>query len=385
MNNQKKINIDCFHFDRCSGCRTDKDVARFDLFDEAATFFAKHGFPSLQLQVGSPIAWRCRVKLAVRGSAADPQIGLFEEGSHRVVNIPQCQVHHPAINAVVGYLVDWVRQHNIVPYNETLGSGLLRYIQLTVDPREGKVQVGLVFNLGSKECVNTDLKESLRTLWEQHGHEWNSLWVNFNTRRDNVIMGEEWWLVYGEPLLKVSYCGQGVYYHPASFFQANPEMFERLVKGVVQAVAEGASVVEYYAGVGAIGLALVNKAQRITCAEIVSMGMPCFDEAVSRLSTPLQEKLSYRVANVKTCLDLLTPEIDTVIVDPPRKGLDNTLLKALNGTTTVKMLIYVSCGWEGFVRDFDELIAGGWRLAKVEVFLFFPGSELLEVLAIFSR
>lgn len=381
MNILKTFSISCPHFDQCSGCRTDKDAAH--VLDQVLPFFAKHGFPSIPLQAGASTGWRCRAKLAVRGTVSDPQIGLFEEGTHRVVKIPHCQVHHPAINASVDTIVDWIRLCNIAPYDETLQCGSLRYLQLTVEKETGKVQLVLVLN--RSEFLDKSLEASFKRLWEMGKENFHSLWVNFNTRKDNIIFSDEWKLVFGDPLIHVSYCGKSLYYHPASFFQANPAMYERLLKSLQLAVPDGASVVEFYAGVGAMALSLAEQAKSVTCTEITPLAKMCFDAAVKQLPESLQEKFSYQVGSVKTHLNLLTEDVDTVIVDPPRKGLDRALLKALNQSATLKTLIYVSCGWPSFVKDFNELIAANWQLTKVEAFLFFPGTDHLEILAVFSR
>ncbi|GJS22518.1 S-adenosyl-L-methionine-dependent methyltransferases superfamily protein, partial [Tanacetum coccineum] len=73
--------------------------------------------------------WRCRAKLAIRGSSADPQIGLYEEGTHNVVDIPDCKAHHPSINAAVELLKKGIKILNIEPYDEDERTGYLRYVQ----------------------------------------------------------------------------------------------------------------------------------------------------------------------------------------------------------------------------------------------------------------
>jgi tRNA/tmRNA/rRNA uracil-C5-methylase (TrmA/RlmC/RlmD family) len=74
--------------------------------------------------------WRCRAKLAVRGTSMDPQIGLFEEGSHFVVDIPSCRAHHPSINATIKLVKEAIQELGIQPYNEDLHLGELHYVQV---------------------------------------------------------------------------------------------------------------------------------------------------------------------------------------------------------------------------------------------------------------
>lgn len=379
------MDIRCPHFELCSGCQINTQVDHLELFVQAKSFLAKHGFSNLQLRTGSPTGWRCRAKLAVRGTASHPLIGLYEKGTHKVVDIPLCRVHHPAINQAADILRGWIRHHNITPYNEDTKIGLLRYVQMTVEIDSAKVQLVLVLNQSPKAMLDENMQFALKHLWESHPDLWHSLWINFNTRRDNVIIGDEWKRIYGKEWLWERYCGRQVYYHPASFFQANPEMFERLLEKVQQVVPQGAVVAEFYAGVGAIGLTLGERCQSITCTEVVSLAEECFKESLRCLPLEQQQKYTYKVCEAKAALEFLKPPVDTVIVDPPRKGLDKTFLQALNGTSTLQTLIYISCGWESFMRDCEMLVGGGWSLREAEAFLFFPGSDHLETLAVFVK
>ena len=84
-----------------------------------------------------------------------------------------------------------------------------------------------------------------------------------------------------------------------------------------------------------------------------------------------------------------SPEInkaDLVIVDPPRKGLDPEVVDALCQGNNLKTLIYVSCGFDAFVRDFQSLTTrGNWHLTRAEGHILFPGSDAIETLALFLR
>jgi 23S rRNA (uracil1939-C5)-methyltransferase len=83
-------------------------------------------------------------------------------------------------------------------------------------------------------------------------------------------------------------------------------------------------------------------------------------------------------------LDILD-QASTVIVDPPRKGLDRKFLQGLEEAKNAKQLLYVSCGWDSFKRDYQELRSAGWEVRSVDGYLFFAGSNHVEVLADFVR
>lgn len=380
------LNINCPHFGTCSGCKLDTDVASLPIFVEAQKFFLDFGFNQFSLQAGNPTHWRCRAKLAVRGDSSSPSIGLFEEGTHSVVDIPDCKVHHPAINRAVEVVRAWIIKNQIRLYQESNGQGILRYLQFVVERSTGRVQAVFVVNLREDDTQSKALLVRLLShLWEGLPDLWHSIWINFNPTIKNAIFSPRWTFLFGEKWLEEAVCGVKISLHPGSFFQANIEMFEKLLLRLRDFVPQGTSLIEYYAGCGAIGLSLVELCRQITFVEIVPLAKESFEETKKTLSQSMTERLNYLCKDSQAAVGLLLKQPDLVIVDPPRKGLDSLLLKALCNTQHPFRLIYISCGWESFTRDCARLLSNGWSLVHAEAFLFFPGSDHLEVLAVFER
>lgn len=381
-----KLNIFCPHFSLCSGCSVDSDVSHIKTFEEAKLFFAELGIVDFKLYTGHACGWRCRAKLAVRGTSEKPLIGLFKAGTHQVIDIPKCRVHHPLINQAVDYLRHWIQAFQIVPYDEKTGKGVLRYIELAVDREHQGVQLVLVLNQEQEEALSlTEQNYAIKSLWERYPKFWHSLWLNFNKRRDNIILGDVWKRLYGEEWLWDRFCGRRVCFHPASFAQANPEMFERLLIELAIHVPQGTNLVEFYAGGGVIGLTLTEKCKHISFNEIVPLAQRCFDESCKLLPEELKDKLTFVCGPADRQLELLHEDVDVVIVDPPRKGIDGMLLSRLCDKSRLKRLIYVSCGWKSFQKDCRKLLESEWKLMSAMSFLFFPGSDHLEILAVFDK
>lgn len=377
------MDINCPHFKLCSGCALDTDIEHFKTYSEAVSYFKSIGVEHFPLHTGSPIHWRCRAKLAVRGSSDSPLVGLYEKGSHQVVDIPQCRVHHPLINEAASLLRGWIKDCAISPYMESDGKGVLRYLLFGVDRTNNTVQLTLVVNLDETEAHL--LKKSLQQLWEMRPGLWHSIWLNFNTRRDNVITGSTWKLIRGDEWLWENYLGVRVAIHPAGFVQANPEMFERLLERLEKAVPAGSAVAEFYAGGGAIGLSILDKCAKVVCNEVVPLAEKCFDESCRWLDASQKKKITYVCGAAEKNADLVLNGANVAIVDPPRKGLDPTLHKAFSEHTALQRLIYVSCGWESFCRDCKQLLALGWKMTEAAGYLFFPGTDHLEVFSVFER
>lgn len=343
---------------------------------QAKQFFKERGLESTRTSEGDSTGWRIRAKLAVQGTSTNPLIGLYKEGTHEVVDMSFCPDHHPKLNEAVERARAFIREKKIEPYQEKTGQGLLRYLQFTVERKTEKVQLVWVLNKTKEE----DLVQ-----WTPADADfWHSVWLNFNISRTNTILGSEWRLVTGPPLLWERVAGVDVCFHPASFMQVNLDLFEKLLHSLKTHVPSKAEIAEYYAGVGVIGLSLASHERTIRCCEVTPQAKLCFEEARKKLDPQKAARIQFCEGLAMDHLSLLDGS-EIVIVDPPRKGLDRKLMNAIKNEKVLQKIIYISCGWESFKRDCDELLENGWVLRSAEIYLFFPGTKHLETLAVFEK
>ncbi|XP_022928300.1 uncharacterized protein LOC111435166 [Cucurbita moschata] len=443
--------LQCTHFQSCSGCTHEFDLHRPVIVEEATQFFNNLGVSDFTFDSCKLWGWRCRAKLAVRGSSTNPMIGLYQEGTHNVVDIPDCKAHHPNINAAVQLLKRGITELNVEPYDEDQGTGDLRYVQMAVTTystslpsseryKNGKIQIALVWNSRSETSQNSDKLNALANfLWKNGGarsntHLVHSVWANFQTSSNNVIFGNRWRHLLGERDFWEHVGGIDICLTPSSFGQANTQAFDSLLRKLQKYVPYGASVADLYAGAGVIGLSLAatRKCRFVKCVEVNKESKLSFEKTVERLPDRVDGSISWHHAD--TSKDPLTWIVgsDVVVVDPPRKGLDASLADTLRDIASLKRkvkslsksphltdkkdekrpwvlrakeetvqigstalepnhslpqtLIYISCGWESFKEDCKMLLSSNaWHLAKAHGFNFFPGTQSIEVLAIFKR
>lgn len=373
----------CLHFGKCSGCHHLLVDDPPPIWQEVLTFFKNSALPTLHQ--GSPIHWRYRAKVAVRGTSDAPLIGLFKRASHEVVSIPFCLVHHPHLNQAFEKVRVEMRRKGLAPYEESTQKGDLRYLQGVVHRETGKVQLTFVLNAKGPDTPQAQYWQQLIQEWgEENPTFWHSLWLNFNHRSTNTILGPEWKLVCGEELLWEKFEDVAVCYGPASFGQANLPLFERLLIRLRNLVPAQARVAEFYAGVGVIGLFIASQCEWVRCSEVNPFAEAYFERSRARLASSQAVKLSFHSGSTQERLALLN-DATTVIVDPPRKGLEKAFFTALKANSSVKQLVYISCGWEAFQRDCQLLEAEGWKIRHVDGYYFFPGSDQIELLVDFER
>src|SRR6185437_15851687 len=117
--------------------------------------------------VSGPVAgFRLRARLAIRGRIGSPKVGLFEAGTHRVVHVPECRVHHPLINRVAQVVRGALAEARVPPYSDAAHQGLARYLQVVVERRSQRAQVVLVANSATAE----PLASALALIAERLGH-----------------------------------------------------------------------------------------------------------------------------------------------------------------------------------------------------------------------
>lgn len=333
----------------------------------------------ISLIVGEITGWRMRSKLAVRGAHNNPQIGLFKFRSHDVVSIPTCPLHHFSINSSYSKIKDAMIEYKIEPYNEEKGTGILRYLQFAVDRKTQNIQLTLVLN----QKVNNSLIESfVKQLYRRGG--FHSIWINFQSEQVNRIFGDGWAHLEGETYLWDRLGTVDCAFHPACFAQANLDLFEVVLTRIKQWALPHVPVLELYSGIGVIGLNLVSASNQVTCVEINPFASECFDLSRKKLNPETRNNISMKISSSEDAIHLIS-ENKVIVVDPPRKGLDEKVLDALCQADQGSQLIYLSCGPRSFQKDAEKLLTHGWKIENAEAFLFFPGTDHVEILCSFKK
>ena len=378
--------LGCPHFEQCPGCTMAEHLDEPPTLARARAFFEARGVPSFAARTGATRGWRTRAKLAVRSvpsangahGKADPlALGLFARGTHDLVEIPECVVHHPRINQAARYVADVANAAGVRAYDEKMGDGHLRYAQFTAVAskergaahldEDATVQVALVWN-GRPPVEGASMPAALRRFIDalvdgdetaeklaggedtKKGKLLHGVWVNFNDSSTNEIVNadsERWHHAHGSAYVWCSHGDARVCYAPGSFLQANTEAYNALLASMRRDVPRGSAVSELHAGAGAIGLSLAASEKlnetstfSLRCVELVEAARETFEisarETFGESSLPGAKntrlgKVSFVVAAAADVAAEAVRDADVVVVDPPRKGLDARTLAALAG------------------------------------------------------
>jgi len=383
----------CVHFPLCDGCSLEESLTYPPCTEKVEKYFLKQNV-RVTFHSDTPLhGWRSVARLAVRRDRKRrTKIGLFKEDSHSVVEIPKCQVHHPLINQALEKVKYVIEETGTSGYNEDLGDGQLRYIQMSVEHRSQTVQAAFVWNSPRFKEAGPTCKRFLRGL---ENTKWNfhSLWLNFNTTRGNRIFSFEQssWLLYsGKPYAVESIGGVNIYFPPYAFRQSNMAMLKKLVSEISKYVDSKTRLLELYAGVGAIGIpvAYASGARLVGACELNGLSKEAYLRAVSALPASQRSSAEFFIGTAAAYRDKLKL-CEVVIMDPPRSGLDYALaarLSTVRGKDILKRIIYVSCNFESLRRDLEIIQRNGiWKIRSAEAFMFFPGTDHWEILCVLDR
>ncbi len=371
----------CSHRPPCPGCPRYGEPGIAPAANAFLNELARtHGLPGVDVVSGSRTAFRSRARLAIRGRRGTPKLGLFELGTHHVVHVPNCRVHHPLINRVAAVVRRALVETQTPSYSDKAHLGLVRHLQVVVERGSQTAQVVLVANSDTAEA----LAACLDLIRDRLGPELHSLWFNAQREPTNTILGPGFERWCGADSVVERFGGAAVHYPPGAFGQSNLEIAQAIIDRVREQVPQGANIVEFYAGVGAIGLSMLPRAGSLLLNEVSPASLEGLDLGLADLEAGLRARVSV-VPGPAAGAREHAAGADVVIVDPPRKGLDPELTDLLAQVPPARV-IYVSCGLPAFLEDAARLTAPGrLRLAALTAFDLMPFTEHVETVGIFER
>jgi 23S rRNA (uracil1939-C5)-methyltransferase len=339
-----------------------------------------HGLADVPVISGHTAGFRLRARLAIRGRLGTPKIGLFESGSHRVVHIPNCSVHHPLINRVAEVVRRALVDSRATSYSDAAHLGLARYLQVVIERSSQTAQVVIVANSATLQ----PLAASLELIQERLGSDLHSLWFNAQCERSNTILGPDLQNWCGPGSVVERFGGAAVHYPPGAFGQNNLEIAHAIIEHLRAQIPEGARVAEFYAGVGAIGLSVLARVGEIRMNEASPHALLGLELGLADLEPADRGKISL-VPGAAGAARLTASGAQVVIADPPRRGLDPELIDYLSEQPPERLL-YVSCGLDSLIRDTTYLTSrGSLRLGALTAFNLLPFTEHVETVARFER
>ena len=334
------------------------------------------------LGMDRPFHYRNKAQFPV-GKSKDGRIitGFYAGRTHSIIENRDCALGVTRNKEVLDRVIAHMEKFHIQPYDENTGKGLVRHVLIRYGFFTDEMMVCLIIN-GENLPGEEALVKSLRQIPEAV-----SVMVNVNKKRNNVILGEKVRLLWGQPYITDKIGEISYQISPLSFFQVNPYQTGRLYgKALEYAQLSGNETVwDLYCGIGTISLFLAQKAKMVRGVEIIPAAIENAKENARLNGFDNTEFFVGKAEEVLPEQFARTGErADVIVVDPPRKGCDETLL-----STIIKMqpdrVVYVSCDSATLARDLKYLCERGYELKKVCPVDMFPNTVSVETVVLLSH
>ena len=383
IKSKNRCNAKCKYYDRCGGCeamhmeylatldnkkeKVINNIVKQELDEELVTNI--YG-------MDNPYYYRNKVQYPVRWKNNKNVIGMYEKGSHDIVNNETCFIQDKLTHEVARYTFDVITKNGLIGYDEKKLTGDIRNIMVRRGIHTGEIMLVLVVTR-KKLKEDSRIKESIEEITTKY-NDIISVVLNVNNNNTNVILSDENICIYGKEYI-TDKIGEYTFKITAdSFFQVNTlqaEVLYNLLKKNMK-LEKDKTILELYSGVGSIGIYLSDEVKDIYAVEIVKSAV----EAA---------KKNAKINNVENVIHVLgdaTREtlklqkqgkfFDYIVVDPPRKGLDKQGIDLILKLAPTK-IGYVSCNSATLARDL-KLLSEKYDVESIELVDMFPWTSHVE-------
>lgn len=308
-------------------------------------------------------------------------MGFYSNHSHRIVECDDCSLQPQCFLKAAEILKAFLESHNITIYNEATHKGLFRHLYLRIAENTDELMITLVINgneLPFSDVLVNAFKSELFNL--------KSVVLNINKEDTNVVLGKKSKILYGNGFITDVLCSLKFKISPQSFYQVNRKGAELLYnKAAEYADLKGDEVLlDLYCGTGTIGLTMAHKSKNLIGVEIVPKAI---EDAKENARTNGVKNARFICGDAAKAAETLKAEglaPDVIIIDPPRKGCDKSLINTISDMNP-KRVVYVSCDPATLARDLAMFSELGFIAQEATPVDMFPRTAHVECVAWLKR
>lgn len=378
--------VDCNTYKRCGGCnmRHIKYEDTLKMKQNAVQSLVNKTLKN-KIQVKStygmenPFHYRNKAQYPLGiDKNGEPVIGVFANRTHEVIPMQKCLIQNTQSEEISKFILQFIKDNNISIYNENTGKGLFRHIVIKIGIKTNEIMCILVIN-GNQIPKENELVSNL----VQRYQNIKTIVKNINTKNTNVILGKENINIYGNGYITDILGDYTFKISPLSFYQVNPIQAEKLYNIGVQAakITKNDVVFDLYCGIGTISLFMAKYAKKVYGVEIVKQAI---EDAKENSKLNNVDNTEFIAGDTEIILDDLINNKhiipDVVMVDPPRKGLDN---KTIENILKIKpdRFVYISCNPATLVRDLAKF-EDTYDISEIQPVDMFPFTSHVECVAV---
>lgn len=333
------------------------------------------------LSMENPIQYRNKAQVPVRRVNGVLETGFFRKNSHDLMPLEDFFIQDPVIDQVVVALRDLLRRFDLKPYDEKEQSGLIRNLVVRRGHYSGQIMVILVTTRPKIFRVEQLIEQVIKQF-----PEIVSVMQNINDRNTNAIFGKEWKTLYGQDYITDQMLGNDFQISGPAFYQVNTQMAEKLYQTAIDFAGLKADdvVIDAYSGIGTIGLSVAKYVKEVYGVEVIPEAVENSQKNASLNKITNAHYVCDTAENAMKnwLMEGIQPTV--ILVDPPRKGLTESFIKA-SSQTGADCIVYISCNVATMARDIKLYQELGYELKKVQPVDLFPQTHHVECIALIQR
>ncbi len=381
-----RVTPDCPYFAKCGGCvwRHISYKEECKLKQQKVTD-AVQRIGGIQTEIrpilGSErtLRYRNKAQLPVGlGRDGAVQMGFYAFHSHRIINCADCALQPGQFADVMQITRAFLAESDNDIYDEATGKGRLRHLYIRYGEVTDELMVCYVVNgngLKQEDVLVKMLREGLPNL--------KTVIVNSNREKTNVILGRKNRVIYGSGFITDVLCGLTFRISPFSFWQVNRAQAERLYEQAraYAGLTGEETLLDLYCGTGTIGLTMAKDCKTLIGVEIVEDAVRDAEQnaAVNNICNARFMCADAPKAAAQLEQEGIRP--DVVVLDPPRKGCGEALVKTIAGMSP-KRVVYVSCDPATLARDLKSFAEEGYKTTEITPVDMFPRTAHVESVAL---
>ncbi|UOE63219.1 23S rRNA (uracil(1939)-C(5))-methyltransferase RlmD [Priestia filamentosa] len=379
----ERVKAPCPIYEKCGGCQLQHLTyegqlkAKRDIVVQA---FERHGNvrnleKKLEQTIGMEEPWKYRNKAQFQVGLLKGKViaGLYGANSHRLININECIVQRPETTKVINNVKQILQDLKISIYDERKRKGLVRTIVTRIGVSTGEVQLVLITSkevLPKKDLLIQEVKKRLP--------EVKSIMQNVNGQKTSLIFGDKTFTLDGKETIEEVLGDLSFDLSARAFFQLNPTQTVKLYNEVKKeaGLTGKEKIVDAYCGVGTIGLWLADEAGEIRGMDVIEDSIV---DANKNAKAKGYDNAYYVVGKAEYWMPKWVKEgwkPDVVVVDPPRTGCDEKLLKTILDVKP-KKVVYVSCNPSTLAKDV-KILTKLYKVERIQPVDMFPQTAHVE-------
>ena len=335
----------------------------------------------LTLGMDHPVQYRNKAQVPVRRVNGQVETGFFRKNSHDLMPIEDFYIQDPVIDQVVLALRDLIRRFDLKPYDEKEQSGLIRNLVVRRGHHSGEIMVILVTTRPKVFRVDQLIEQLI-----QQFPAIKSVMQNINDQNTNAIFGKEWRVLYGQDYITDQMLGNSFQISGPAFYQVNTEMAEKLYQTAIDfaKLKEDDVVIDAYSGIGTIGLSVAKHVKEVYGVEVIPEAVENSQKNAELNGITNAHYVCETAENAMKNWLKEGIQPTAILVDPPRKGLTESFIKA-SAQTGADRIAYISCNVATMARDIKLYQELGYELKKVQPVDLFPQTHHVECVSLLVK